>query len=156
MEINIKRATLNDLKTIQTLNDKLFKFEMENRLDSYVETWPFSNNAEDYFNNLIENQFVAIAECDNNVAGYLAGSIYQDETYSCYEGITAELENMFVEENYRKYGVGSRLIEHFNDYCKMNDVKRIIVTASFGNNDAINFYKKNGFNDYNIQLRKEL
>ncbi len=157
-EIKVRKANITDLKTIQNLNNSLFEFEIKNNYDSYVEKWAFSKHSKEDGENLLDNECVIIAEAGREgiPVGYLAGSIYRDKTYSCYSGITAELENMFVKEEYRKFGVGSKLIDNFTNYCKSHDASRIIVTASFGNNNAIEFYKKNGFNDYNIQLRKEL
>lgn len=129
---------------------------MNNKFDFYTEDWSYSEPAKKYFSDLIKNQYVIIIEIDNCSVGYLAGSICKDDSSSYYEGITAELESMFIKEEYRKLGLGSKLIQIFTDYCKKNGAKRIVVTASFGNVNAINCYKKNGFGNYNISLRKEL
>jgi GNAT superfamily N-acetyltransferase len=105
---------------------------------------------------MIKEEFVIVAEIDNNVVGYLAGSTHKDETYSYYEGITAELDNMFIMEDYRKFGIGSKLVNSFLNWCKSQKAKRVMVTASVGNLNTINFYKKNGFTEINVTLRNEI
>lgn len=152
----IRKATLSDLKDIQVLNNDLFEYETKNGYDSYVKDWALGKKSADYFTDLINNQFVIVAQEGQEAVGYLAGSIYKDNTYSYYKGLTAELENMFLKEKYRKFGLGSKLINKFLEWCKSNNVKRVFVTASIGNEGTINFYKKNGFNNINLTLKKDL
>ena len=45
-----------------------------------------------------------------------------------------------------------KLINSFKDYCKERNINNLIVTASSKNINAINFYKNNGFNDFNLTL----
>ncbi len=155
MEIKIKKATLKDLKVIQELNNALFKHEEEYDPDNYVKDWALGEKNEEYFGDLIENQFVIIALCDEKPVGYLAGSIYQDDTYSYYQGDTCELENMFVLEEYRALGIGTKLVNSFFEWCKSKNAKRCFVTAMLGNEKAIKFYKGKGFEDLTITLKKE-
>lgn len=109
-------------------------------------------HAKKYFADLIENKFVIVAEENKEIIGYLAG--YFDETYSYYEGKTAILAKLFIKENYRKSGIGSKLINTFIKWCNENHAKRIIVTASFKNSNAVKFYKKHLFEELNLTLKK--
>ena len=152
----LRKATLEDLQAVMTFNYRLFKFEIEKGLDNYIEDWSLKEKGKQYFQEQIKNQFVVLAEIEGKAVGYLSGSIYQDETYSYYEGKTAELNDMFIEQEFRKYGIGSKLIASFENWCKQNDAKRILVAATIGNDNAISFYKKNGFGQLNIILRKEI
>ena len=155
MDIKIRKATLEDLKSVQELNNGLFKYEEKNDVDEYVEEWALGEKSIEYFRDLIENQFVITATCNQKVVGYLAGSVYQDDTYSYYEGNTCELENMFVCEEYRKYGIGTKLINAFFEWCKSKNAKRCFVTAMLGNENAIRLYRKNGFKDLSVTFKKE-
>ena len=156
MNIILRNATLQDLPIIQHVNNLLFEYETENGFDNYISNWALGEESAEYFSELIQNQFVIIAETEKEPVGYLAGSIYQDNTYSYYEGKTAELENMLVVEKYRKFGIGSKLVNAFLKWCKDNSARRVLVTATIGNETAISFYKKNGFKELNITLKKEL
>lgn len=86
----------------------------------------------------------------------MAGSIYNDLSYSYYEGLTAEANNMFVLKEYRQYGIGGKLMNSFIEWCKQNNAKRVMVIASSKNEKTINFYHKLGFEDINLTLKKEL
>ncbi len=49
---------------------------------------------------------------------------------------------MYVLDDCRGKGTGSKLIVAFTDWCKTKDVKRLRVIASAMNIRAIEFYKK--------------
>ena len=149
--LHLRKATIKDLKAIQELNNELFEYEMANGFDKYVKDWPLSTEGRDYFYDLIENQYVILAEVDNCVVGYLAGSLYTDYTY--YEGITAEMNNMFVKEKYRRFGIGSKFVGSFLEWAKSKNAKRVFVTASCRNENTINFYEKMGFETINTTLK---
>lgn len=63
---------------------------------------------------------------------------------------------MFILEDYRKYGIGSKLMNEFKSYCIQNGIEELKVTASAKNNNALKFYKKNGFDEFEITLKQEL
>ena len=66
----------------------------------------------------------------------------------CFNKKFAEIENMYIEEFLRGFGIGSRLVDEFKKYCQNNNIELIKVSAWSNNLDAINFYKKNKFEDY--------
>ncbi len=55
---------------------------------------------------------------------------------------------MFVLEEYLRLGVGAKLFEASLQWCRSNGINRMRVVASAQNKRAIDFYKKNGFDDY--------
>ena len=59
---------------------------------------------------------------------------------------------MFINSEYRGYGIGKLLINDFKKYCIANGIKDLIVTASAKNINAIEFYRRNGFENFNITL----
>ena len=65
-------------------------------------------------------------------------------------------KDMFVLEKYRKYGIGTKLINAFKDYCSQNKIEELKVTASAKNKNAIGFYMKNGFNEFEIILKQKI
>jgi ribosomal protein S18 acetylase RimI-like enzyme len=149
-KVEIRQATINDLSTIQKLNNDLFKLEKENYDPTLVIDWPLSADGKEYFEDLILNHYVIVATINNNVVAYLAGTINEKGSYE--EIQYGEINNMLINEKYRGYGVGQKLIYEFKKYCKENDIYNLKVIASAKNINAINFYKKNGFNDFNVTL----
>ncbi len=82
--------------------------------------------------------------------GYLAGTINEKGSYE--EVKYGEINNMFIKDECRGLGIGKLLINNFKDYCKTNRVNNVKVTASFKNKNAIEFYKKNGFEEFDLTL----
>ncbi len=155
-DLIIRRANVEDVEIIQKLSNELVEYEMEQGFDSYEKDWAMSVETQKYYIDLIENQYVSVAELDNKVVGYIAGCVYNDFTYSYYEGMTAEAINLFVLAEYRAYGIGSKLMNSFVEWCKKNNARRVMVTASSKNEKTIKFYRNIGFEDINLTLKKEL
>ncbi len=154
MEINIRRANINDLSYIQELNNSLFELEYNNFDDTLKVGWPFENEGKKYFEYMIKNEIVFFAEVKEKIVGYLAGTICKEVSYITES--FAELDNMYINEEYRRFGIGTLLINEFKKYCKGKNIQNIKVTASAKNNKAINFYMKNGFEDYNVTLKYKI
>ena len=155
-DLIIRRAKAQEVEIIQKLSNELVEYEMEQGFDSYSKDWAMSDETKKYYLDLDENQYVAVAEVNKKIVAYIAGCIYNDSTYSYYEGLTAEAINLIVESEYRKYGIGTKLLNSFIEWSKSNNAKRVMLTASYKNDKAINFYHKLGFEDINLTLKKEL
>ena len=149
-DVIIEKATIEDLEYIQKLNKKLFirEFEKYNKLLNIE--WTFGEKGTKYFKELIQNNFVYVAKINNNIIGYLAGSIHN--VNECFTEKFAEIENMYIENQYRRLKIGSKLIIKFKEWCKLNNVEYIEVSAWSENIEAINFYKNNNFIDYEKTL----
>ena len=152
--IEIRKANLQDLSSIQELNNKLFELEYENFDDTLKVGWPFEEDGKEYFENMINNEIVFVAMYGEKIVGYLAGSICEQISY--IKETFAELDNMFIDNEYRRFGIGTLLINSFKEYCKEKKIQNIKVTASAKNSRAIQFYNKNGFEDYNITLKYKI
>ena len=151
IDIIIKKATIENLNEIQELNNQLFELEYNNFDSSLKVGWPFEKEGTEYFSDMLNNQVVFIALVDNSIVGYLAGSINVESSYVTKS--LAELDNMFILENYRKYGIGTKLVNEFKKYCLNIGIQEIKVTASARNSNAINFYKKNGFENFEVTFK---
>lgn len=152
--MEIRKAILKDLEYIQQLNNKLFDLEIKCFDPSLKKDWAILEEGKAYFTDMIENNIVFVAITQNQIVGYLAGTL---NTQNGTGTITvAELDNMYIDENCRNSGIGSKLIYKFKEVCLENNIKRIIVTASAKNHDAIKFYMKNGFDEHNVTLKVDL
>ena len=63
---------------------------------------------------------------------------------------------MYIMSDYRGNKIGKRLIDEFKKYCKKNNINNLIVTASYKNKSAINFYKNNEFEEFNLTLTSKI
>ena len=152
--IAIRKARIDDLYDIQMLNNDLFNLELKNYDSSLKEHWPMSKDGEIYFRRMILNNIVIVASKEDEVVGYLAGTLNTQNSY--HKTVQAELDNMCIKEDYRHLGIGKRLFKAFSNICIDNDINEIKVTASFQNRSAISFYKELGFGEADITLKKTI
>ena len=157
MDVVIKKATLDDLKTVQKLNLKLFEKEHK-EYDSLLNMdRTFSIEGIKYYQNRIskEDGCVLIAIVNNKIVGYLCGGMSKWEAYR-HLPLVAELENTFVLEEFRSQWIGCKLYNTFVKWCTKKNGGKIRVQASAQNEWAIRFYRNNNFKDYALILETDL
>ena len=158
MEPRIELATIENLKEIQRLSQMQFENELLNGFDTTLNSdWSFSEGGNNYYEKSIieDNRCVFVAFVDNKVIGYLEGEINDSGSNRTLSKI-AELNYMFVAEEYRGMGIGAKLYLAFIDWCKEKGVERLRTEASAKNTAAINFYRRNGFVDYDLILERNI
>lgn len=153
--MTIRKATQEDVPTIQKLNYELFLSDNQWNHDLGCD-WPFSEEGEKYFRDCVEQErFLSIvAEINGKVVGYLNGSIKHPS--NIYLGKRAELDNIYVDEAVREKGVGTALVNEFKKWAKNNGAERLMVEAFSGNEQAVEFYKKSGFEPYAARLSRRI
>ena len=155
MKIIIKRGTLKDLGIIQELDQKLCKKENKEYDQTIVKNYPHTKIGKEYFQDRIKTGFSAIAIFNGKVVGYIVGGLDSTQPWRKITKI-GSLDNMFVLEQYRSLNVGSKLASEFFRWCKKKKINRVRVAVSHQNFKAVNFYKKNGFFDYDMILEKKI
>ena len=153
----VRLANLNDVHRIQELNNFLFLEEFD-KYDTTLKTgWSLSKEAQEFYLDRISKDsgcaFVLVE--DDVIIGYLVGCLTDDEFYRNVE-VFAELDDMFILSDFRANGFGSLLFSAFKDWCNSKNVERVKVLVTAKNLGAIGFYKKKGFQDYNVTLELDL
>jgi ribosomal protein S18 acetylase RimI-like enzyme len=157
MEVEIRRATPEDLETLQELDAKLFKREHDNYDKLLNLEWTRSEEGAAYFRKMLGNEedrcFIAFA--DGKAVGFVVGgrkkaSLYRNVRHQ------AELDSIFVIEEYQSKGVGKMLTERFLSWCKEKGFEKVRVDAYPGNKRALEFYRKHGFEDHLVRLEKDI
>lgn len=64
-------------------------------------------------------------------------------SYSTWKGVCLYLEDIYVQESYRKLKIGQALFDRVVEEAKKNKVPRMDWQVLNWNHSAINFYKKN-------------
>lgn len=107
-------------------------------------------------NNAIHNYIVVVKDGDKKV-GYVYANISPKEAYSTSFATFFDLSSVnrpnvgclsqfYIKEEYRKYGVGSKLFSMSMEWLKQfEDVEDYFIYVSNGNTDALEFYKRKGF-----------
>jgi ribosomal protein S18 acetylase RimI-like enzyme len=68
-----------------------------------------------------------------------------------------EVDSIFVEDSYRSSGIGSELMKRALSWMENEQVERIKLAASIGNEEVLPFYRSHGFLPKHIllELKKE-
>ena len=138
------------LDVVQPLWEKLNKHHVNN-----------SNYFSNKFNNLRfevrKNKFIndeklqvkidLIKDKDKEIyIGYCISTINKD--------LFGEIDSLFVEKKYRKYGLGDKLMIMSLNWFDSNQVKTKIIGVAEGNENVIEFYKKYGFYNRRVILEQ--
>lgn len=148
----IRKAVLSDLSQVQDLNHKLFESDLKHFNDLNTE-WPYQKEGEEYFKKRINEKdgVCFVAEVDGQVVGYVAGG-WSHLNFSAYKGKRAELENIYVDVEYQRLGIGAALVDKLYKWFKEQGATHIMVDTSVKNQNAISFYHNTGFEDYSNTL----
>ncbi|MFZ9582350.1 MAG: GNAT family N-acetyltransferase [Crocinitomicaceae bacterium] len=131
--MTIRNALAKDVAAIHSLIIALAVYEKE---PNAVINTP-ENLLEDLFTH--KRCFAIVAEDQKQIIGF---ALYYFG-YSTWKGRTLYLEDIFVQENARKKGVGQALFNEILKKAKKEKVKRMDWQVLTWNTPAINFYKKN-------------
>jgi len=95
---------------------------------------------------------VMIAEADEKIVGFIEIRIFPDFV----EGAPiAVVQSFIVDKDYRKRGIGSRLLQKACEEAVKQKAKEIHVWTEFENQPAINLYAQHGFKKRALLLEKE-
>jgi GNAT superfamily N-acetyltransferase len=68
----------------------------------------------------------------------------------------ALLEDVFVDENYREKGIGTKLVKKAIELAKELNCYKIIATSRFERENIHEWYQKLGFKKYGFEFRIDL
>ena len=146
MKFVIKRAEETDLSNIVELNNIMCGTQAED---------------EDFFKNRIN--YICLYE--NNCVGFLSGYLYNSKKDECVinkNDLVFYLETLFVKEEFRKKGIGQKLMQVALNEMKQENIKVVKLDArTYEENKPRlkRFYENNGFTqvkDNDSTMIKEL
>lgn len=94
-----------------------------------------------------------IAEIKNQIVGFAGLRIVP---YLFYEGVHAELTELFVEESHRRKGIGKALVAYAEQMAKESDAEELILHTDPDNQGGRNFYTMLGYQEWEIVMGKSL
>ena len=62
-----------------------------------------------------------------------------------------DLDYALVDTNFRRKNIATNLLNELFNYCKKNNIPKILLEVRKSNNQAISFYSKNNFKQINIR-----
>ena len=90
---------------------------------------------------------IFIAEDDSKIIGYCIVNLKEIKNNQVFlDMINIEIEDIYVDEQYRKKGIGKILFDEAKNYAKEKGVKFIELSVWGFNQNAIKFYEHLGMN----------
>ncbi len=74
---------------------------------------------------------------------------------SSIENNSGEIESIYIENQYRKLGIGGQLIEDALNWFKAKGITNIQIGVVYGNDHALPFYERYGFNIGSYILKRK-
>lgn len=132
-EVNIRQLTAREPEVLQELIILLSKvFDMENFQLPRIQHLQHL---------LLKEDFIAIGAFENEkIVGGLTGYIlaqYYTEKPQVY------LYDLAVTARYQRLGIGKRLLDGLEDFCRNKGYESFFVQAEKSEDQAVNFYRKN-------------
>lgn len=154
--IEITKVTISDIDQLQKIGRQTFyetfaSGNTEENMNKYLdEGFSFTklttelsdNNAEFYF-----------ATLDNNVIGYLKINFGQSQT-ELKDNKAVEIERIYVLKEYHGKNVGQLLYDKAIKIARQKNADYVWLGVWEENPRAINFYKKNGFEEFDKHIFK--
>ena len=153
-EIKIRKANLKDLNQILEISKLLLDFH--NDLDSYYTIYTKYEDHKKYYNDQLKKKNVIyfVAEINKEIVGLASGYIISiPKTKAPKIGV---LVSNFVKDKFRNQGIGKKLLDARVEWFKKNGVTFLEMNVDTRNKKALSIWKKYGFKDYQIKLKKEI
>ena len=64
---------------------------------------------------------------------------------------TADILNIGIDPNFKRQGNGTALLNHFIEELRKRDIGEILLEVRAANKSAIQFYKKQGFEEISVR-----
>ncbi len=98
-------------------------------------------------NNIQQNSDIWIVVNENEIIG--TGTILYETKFIHNISLYAHIEDIYVEEKYRKHGIGKLLVEHLVNEAKKRKCHKVILDC---NKSLESFYTKNNFRKNGSQM----
>ena len=107
----------------------------------------------DYFKNEIKNKnnILLVYEENGIIEGYIYLKAIKDE-----EQIGYLIDGLYVEEEYRNQKIATKLLEYSLSILSEKKISFVDINVLSKNTIAKKLYKKIGFEEYKIQMRKRI
>lgn len=154
--MEIKRVAVNDVDKLQKIATDTFiqTFSLANtkeNMDKYVkEELSIEKLTEELHDNNSEFYFCML---HTNVIGYLKINYRQSQT-ELREDDAVEIERIYVLKDFHRKKVGTLLYEKALEVARQRNSRYVWLGVWEENHRAINFYKKNGFVEFDKHLFK--
>ena len=104
-----------------------------------------------FINNLSNKHIIIVIEDNNKIIG--TGTLLIENKVIHNMGLVGHVEDIIIHNNYRKLGLGKKLIDELINISIQSSCYKIILDC---NEKNVNFYQNSGFTQKEIQMVKYL
>jgi len=101
------------------------------------------------------NRKILIAKANGKAVGFFMGSIHKAHPY-CKEEKIGEISVAFIDEKFRRRGIGKMLFEEMIKWFKKREIKLVEVIVASKNNIGISAWEKYGFREIKKTMKLNL
>ena len=150
----IRPMTPNDYARIDLLMQQLHQIHLQARPDLFVPLeHPYSQ--EEFCQMTVSSQKIClVAEQDGEIAGLCI--VTMKEKSGMKEGTTAYIDDLFVNPDFRRQGIGKLLFLKAQTLAKHKGASRIDLKVWAFNRSALDFYHSLGLCEQRFILEKNL
>jgi len=153
MKIKIRQAKLKNIKIIDSFQNKIGIHErpldLTIKRKGRIRYYTLEN-----IKRLIKskNALILIAEINGRAIGCCFGEIQKTKANWSRYGKKGYIGMIFVEDKFRRRKIGSLLIKELIKWFDKNKVKDIRLQVYENNIHTVEFYKKQGFKKYILEM----
>ena len=105
----------------------------------------------------IDSYFLA-AEINGEIIGFICGKICASDGLAVIpKGSYLEIENLYVAPQFRKQGVGGRLVDELLTKARRNNISYVLLySATKDLHGILGFYERHNFQSWYVQMFQKL
>jgi len=157
MKCIIRRAAMHDFPAILSLLDQLNDLHVV-QLPLHFQKPQDAIYSEDEFNSMLQSDefiWLVAEKHDGEIAGFLRMELRMTANATVIvRRLYASIEEIFVEPEYRKAGIGFQLVQHAQRLADDAGAEEMCLNVYSFNTDALAFYEKLGFQITSFRMRK--
>lgn len=103
--------------------------------------------------------YFLLAEVDGEVIGFISGSTHTSEGMAVIAAGESyvEIDNLYVEQKFRRQGVGGELVERLLAQARENGVAHaVLYSAAREIHSVLKFYERHKFQSWYVQMFQKL
>lgn len=152
----IKKGTLSEIDQLQKISKQTFyeTFSIGNTLENinkYLDEEFSIEKLTTELNNINSEFYFALFE--NNIIGYLKINFGKSQT-ELQDNNALEIERIYILKEFQEKKIGQLLYDRALQIARHNGIAYIWLGVWEENPRAINFYKKNGFTEFDKHIFK--
>ncbi len=141
--MEIRKIELNDLDRVFELLNELYESKL--KYEKFKEIYNLKLKD--------TNSYYIVAILNNKIVGILTSEI-QVKLHRAKK--QSFIEDLIVDKEYRRQGIGKALLQNAVDYAKENDCEVIELTSYIKNESAHRFYEDNSFIKHSYKFKQYL